>query len=318
MTTSFEPVAEPTRATHLADAGPVNPLASPGPETTPLPERAARRAVLPGVRGSAAALPVGLSLLGLLVLLSLVTVVWTPFAPEATGVGPISAPPDSTHWFGTNSVGSDVFSRTFAAGRTDVLYTAAVVAIALVVGSIWGGLIGFYGGWAEWATLRFLEIVQAFPSLLMALFVISIVGPGATKVILVAAIIPLPDFVRLARAEVLTKKQWQFAEAARMVGNRPRVVLFKHLMPNSARPLLSYASISAAWVVGNIAALGYIGLGIQPDAVEWGSMIARGQSDIVSGAWWESFFPGLGILLLAISFQLVGDGLSARNRGERS
>jgi peptide/nickel transport system permease protein len=318
MTTSFEPVADPVLASHIADAAPAESLAPPGTVTTPVRRRWGRPAALRRLRGSAAALAAGLCLLGLLVLLSLVTLVWTPFPPEATGVGPISAPPDSTHWFGTNSVGSDVFSRTIAAGRTDVLYTAAVVAIALVVGSIWGGLIGFYGGWAEWATLRLLEIVQAFPSLLMALFVISIVGPGALKVILVAAIIPLPDFVRLARAEVLSKKQWQFAEAARMVGNRPRVVLFKHLMPNSARPLLSYASISAAWVVGNIAALGYIGLGIQPDAVEWGSMIARGQSDVVSGAWWESFFPGLGILVLAIGFQLVGDGLSARNRGERS
>jgi peptide/nickel transport system permease protein len=266
------------------------------------------------VRGSAAALPAGLSLLGLLVLLSLITVVWTPFPPKATGTGPISAAPEAQHWFGTDAVGSDVFSRTVVAGRTDVLYTFAVVAIALVIGSVWGALIGFYGGFLEWATLRLLEVVQAFPALLMALFVISIVGPGTLKVILVASIFPLPDFVRLARAEVMTKKKWQFAEAARMVGNRPVVVLFKHLVPNSTRPLLSYASISAAWVVGNIAALGYIGLGIQPDAVEWGSMIARGQSDIVSGAWWESFFPGIGILLLAIGFQLLGDGLSARNR----
>jgi peptide/nickel transport system permease protein len=274
----------------------------------PLP-KALRR-----VGRSAAALPIGLSLLGLLLLLSLATLVWTPYSPKATGTGLISAAPNAKHWFGTDSVGSDVFSRTVAAGRTDVLYTFAVVAIALVIGSIWGALIGFYGGWLEWATLRFLEIVQAFPALLMALFVISIVGPGTVKVILVASIFPLPDFVRLARAEVLTKKKWQFAEAARMVGNRPMVVLFKHLMPNSTRPLLSYASISAAWVVGNIAALGYIGLGIQPDAVEWGSMIARGQSDVVSGAWWESFFPGIGILLLALGFQLVGDGLSTRNR----
>jgi len=268
------------------------------------------------IRTSTAALPMGLGFLGFLVLISLVSVLWTPYSPAATGTGPVSAAPSGAHWFGTDSVGSDVFSRTVAAGRTDVLYTLTVVAIALLVGSVWGAIVGFFGGWLEWATLRLLEVVQAFPALLMALFIISIVGPGTVKVILVAAIIPLPDFVRLARAEVLTKKNWQFAEAARMVGNRPMVVLFKHLMPNSSRPLLAYASISAAWVVGNIAALGYIGLGIQPDAVEWGSMIARGQSDVVSGAWWESFFPGIGILLLAIGFQLVGDGLSSRNQGE--
>jgi len=274
---------------------------------------------LPGIRRirtSTAALPIGLSILGVLVLISATSVLWSPYSPTATGTGLVSAPPSAAHWFGTDSVGSDVFSRTVAAGRTDVFYTLAVVAIALLIGSVWGALVGYFGGWVEWATLRLLEVVQAFPALLMALFIISIVGPGTTKVILVAAIIPLPDFVRLARAEVLTKKNWQFAEAARMVGNRPMVVLFKHLMPNSSRPLLAYGSISAAWVVGNIAALGYIGLGIQPDAVEWGSMIARGQSDVMIGAWWESFFPGIGILLLAIGFQMVGDGLSSRNRGE--
>jgi peptide/nickel transport system permease protein len=269
------------------------------------------------VRTSGATLPMGLGVLGLLVLTSLTSALWTPYPPGATGTGPASAAPSGAHWFGTDSVGSDVFARTVAAGRTDVLYTLAVVAIALLVGSVWGAVVGFFGGRLEWATLRLLEVLQAFPALLMALFIISIIGPGTVKVILVAAIIPLPDFVRLARAEVLTKKNWQFAEAARMVGNRPIVVLFKHLLPNSSRPLIAYASVSAAWVVGNIAALGYIGLGIQPDAVEWGSMIARGQSDVVSGAWWESFFPGIGILLLAIGFQLVGDGLSSRNRGER-
>jgi peptide/nickel transport system permease protein len=249
--------------------------------------------------------------------MSLVSLIWTPYPPTATGTGAFSSAPSGAHWFGTDSVGSDVFSRTVSAGRTDVFYTVTAVAIALVIGSAWGALAGFFGGWFETVTLRLLEVVQAFPALLMALLVISILGPGTFNVILVVAILPLPDFVRLARAEVLTKKTWQFAEAARMVGNPPLVVLFKHLMPNSWRPLLAYASISAAWVCGNIAALGFIGVGIQPDAVEWGSMIARGESDVVAGAWWEALFPGLGVLVLAIGCQLVGDGIAARNRGEQ-
>lgn len=268
-------------------------------------------------RTSSGTLPIGLSLLGFLVLTSLVSLIWTPYPPTATGTGAFSSAPSAAHWFGTDSVGSDVFSRTISAGRTDVFYTVAAVAIALVIGSAWGALAGFFGGWFETVTLRLLEVAQAFPALLMALLVISILGPGAFNVILVVAIIPLPDFVRLARAEVLTKKTWQFAEAARMVGNPPLVVLFKHLLPNSWRPLLAYASISAAWVCGNIAALGFIGVGVQPDAVEWGSMIARGQSDVVAGAWWEALFPGLGVLVLAIGCQLVGDGIAARNRGEQ-
>jgi peptide/nickel transport system permease protein len=268
-------------------------------------------------RQSNSMLPMGLGMIGFLVLLSVISIFWTPFPPTATGTGPVSSAPSGSHWFGTDSVGSDIFSRTIAAGRQDVFLTLTVVVIALVVGSTWGGLAGFFGGWFEALTLRFLEILQAFPALLMALLIITVLGPGTIKVIFVAAILPLPEFVRLARAEVLTKKTWQFAEAARMVGNRPLVVLFKHLMPNSFRPLLAFASISAAWVCGSIAALGFIGLGIQPDAVEWGSMIARGQADVVSGAWWEALFPGLGVLILAIGFQLIGDGVAARNRGEQ-
>jgi peptide/nickel transport system permease protein len=288
----------------------------------PTPSRLSRvAAAVPGairsIRSSSGALAIGLGILAFMVLMSLASLIWTPYPPAETGAGAVSSAPSAAHWFGTDSVGSDVFSRTISAGRTDVLYTILVVAVALVIGSTWGALAGFLGGWFETVTLRLLEVVQAFPALLMALFVISILGPGALNVILVVAIIPLPEFVRLARAEVMTKKNWQFAEAARMVGNRPLVVLFKHLMPNSWRPLLAYASISAAWVCGNIAALGFIGVGIQPDAVEWGSMIARGQADVVSGAWWESFFPGMGVLLLAIGCQLVGDGIAARNRGEQ-
>jgi len=268
-------------------------------------------------RSSSGTLPIGLGLLAFLVLVSIVSLIWTPYPPAATGTGAFSSAPSAAHWFGTDSVGSDIFSRTISAGRTDVFYTVAAVAISLTIGSTWGALAGFFGGWFEVVTLRLLEVVQAFPALLMALLIITVLGPGTLNVIVVIAIIPLPDFVRLARAEVLTKKNWQFAEAARLVGNRPLVVLFKHLMPNSWRPLLAYASISAAWVCGNIAALGFIGVGIQPDAVEWGSMIARGESDVVAGAWWEALFPGLGVLVLAIGFQLVGDGIAARNRGEQ-
>jgi peptide/nickel transport system permease protein len=290
--------------------------------TTPKPGRLSRAAAfVPGaiqsIRSSRGSLPIGLGILAFLVLISLVSLIWTPYPPTATGTGAFTTAPSVAHWFGTDSVGSDVFSRTISAGRTDVFYTILVVAISLVIGSVWGALAGFFGGWLEAVTLRLLEVVQAFPALLMALLVISILGPGTFNVILVVAIIPLPQFVRLARAEVMTKKNWQFAEAARMVGNRPLVVLFKHLMPNSWRPLLAFASISAAWVCGNIAALGFIGLGMQPDAVEWGSMVARGESDVVSGAWWECFFPGMGILILAIGCQLVGDGIATRNRGEQ-
>lgn len=269
------------------------------------------------LKRSNVSLGIGIAILALFLVTAIGSQFWTPYPPSATGVGPAYSPPSAAHWFGTDRVGADVFSRTMAAGLTDVLITVSVVLLALVVGTVWGSLAGFYRGWFDVVTLRFLEILQAFPSLLLAMLAVAVIGPGIINVIIVVALLPLPDYVRLARAEVLTKKHWQFAEAARMVGNRPSVVLFKHLVPNSLRPLLAYASINAAWVTGSIAALGYVGLGIEPGSAEWGSMISRGQDAIVSGEWWISFFPGLAILLLAIGFHLIGDGLADSNKGEQ-
>lgn len=294
------------------DAAPVRTGALPaGPTPGVAPRRRRRR-----TRGRWA-LPAGLTLLGVLLATALLSQVWTPYPPDATGVGPVYAPPSADHWFGTDRVGADVFSRTVAAGLTDVLITIAVVALALAVGTLWGSLAGFYGGVLDAVTMRLLEMIQSFPALLLAMLAVAVAGPGLLNVILVVAIIPLPDYVRLARADVMSKKSWQFAEAARMVGNRPVVVLFKHLVPNSMRPLLAFASISASWVTGNIAALGYVGLGIEPGSAEWGSMISRGQDAIVSGDWWISFFPGVAILLLCTAFHLIGDGLSDANAGEK-
>ncbi|MBW9122082.1 ABC transporter permease [Microbacterium trichothecenolyticum] len=279
-----------------------------GPVPTPPRGRRRKRNV---------ALYAGVAVLAAFLAASLLSQVWTPYPPSATGVGPVFSPPSGDYWFGTDRVGADVFSRTIAAGLTDVLITLAVVSSALVVGTVWGALAGFYRGWFDVVTLRVLEMLQAFPSLLLAMLAVAVTGPGIINVIVVVALLPLPDYVRLARAEVLTKKHWQFAEAARMVGNSHLAVLFKHLVPNSMRPLLAFASINAAWVTGSIAALGYIGLGIEPGSAEWGSMISRGQDAITSGQWWISFFPGAAILLLAAAFHLIGDGLSETNKGER-
>ena len=242
--------------------------------------------------------------------MAVVSVFWTPYPPLAPATGPFGASPSAQHLFGTDATGGDIFSRALAATHTDVGITLAVVGLSLVAGTVWGALIGFYGGWADRLSLRILQVMNAFPSILLAMLVISVFGRSLVDVILVVALIPLPDYVRLARAEVMTKKHWQFAEAARMTGRRPAGVLFRHLVPNSTRPLLAYAGINASWVIATVGALGFLGLGIQPGSAEWGSMIAGGESGIVDGQWWMSFFPGAFIFLLAAAFHLIGDGLS--------
>ena len=260
--------------------------------------------------GRSAALKLGAVVVGLFAVMAVVSAFWTPYPPLAPATGPFSASPSAQHLFGTDTTGGDIFSRALAATHTDVGITVAVVGLSLVAGTVWGALIGFYGGWADRLSLRILQVMNAFPSILLAMLVISVFGRSLVDVILVVALIPLPDYVRLARAEVMTKKHWQFAEAARMTGRRPAGVLFRHLVPNSTRPLLAYAGINASWVIATVGALGFLGLGIQPGSAEWGSMIAGGESGIVDGQWWMSFFPGAFIFVLAAAFHLIGDGLS--------
>jgi peptide/nickel transport system permease protein len=157
--------------------------------------------------------------------------------------------------------------------------------------------------------MRTLEVVQAFPSLLLAMIVVQAVGTGTTNVIVVLAFVGLPYYTRLVRAEILSKRTWQFAEAARMVGNAPLGVAFWHLLPNSLGPVFAYTSINAAWVVLVTASLGFLGIGIEPGRAEWGAMISRGQPQIITGEWWISFFPGLAVLGLTAGFYLLGDGI---------
>jgi peptide/nickel transport system permease protein len=252
----------------------------------------------------------GAMILGLFAIAAVVSTFWTPYPPSAPAVGAFYSPPSAAHLFGTDAVGADIFSRALAATRTDVGITVAVVGLALSAGTVLGAVSGFVGGSLDRLLMRLFQVMNSFPSILLAMLVISAVGGGIIDVIVTVALIPMPEYARLARAEVMSKKNWQFAEAARMIGRQPVGVLFRHILPNSTRPLIAYAGINASWVISTVGALGFLGLGIQPGSAEWGSMIAGGQSGIVNGQWWIAFFPGLCILLLAVAFHLIGDGLS--------
>jgi peptide/nickel transport system permease protein len=252
---------------------------------------------------------IGVVILLLYVLLGITSTFYTPYDPQATFTGPQYSPPSSEHWFGTDQVGGDVFSRTIAAVGLDLRITVTAVVVALCLGTAVGTIVGYGGGIQDMVVMRLLEVVQAFPSLLLAMIVVQAVGTGTTNVIVVLAFVGLPYYTRLVRAEILTKRTWQFAEAARIVGNPPLGVAFRHLLPNSLGPVFAYASINAAWVVLVTASLGFLGIGIEPGRAEWGAMISRGQPQIITGEWWISFFPGLAVLGLTAGFYLIGDGI---------
>jgi peptide/nickel transport system permease protein len=280
------------------------------PDNTLAPSPLVRQRRLGRVISASASMKLGIAVVLLLGVMAVVGRFWTPYGPTATGTGPVYAAPSLGHPFGTDSVGTDIFSQTLAAAGEDMGLTLAAVIIAFAVGTVIGAVAGFAGGWLDLVIMRVMEMLQAFPALLLAMLMVAAVGAGLVNVLFVVAVLGIPNYVRLVRAEILSKKNWQFAEAARMVGNRPARVLFRHLLPNSLTPPIAFSSVNASWVTVIIASLGFIGLGIEPGSAEWGSMISRGQDAIVTGQWWISVFPGLGILLLSGAFYLIGDGLS--------
>lgn len=282
-----------------------------GAPGTGLPQRSSvpvlgrrRRKRFVGVRS----MQVGLAILGFYIVVALLALVWTPSGSSPTGFVVLS-PPKLGHLFGTDRLGADVLSRAMAATRYDLGITLTAVMLALVFGSVLGTLAAYYGGFWDSIIMRIAEVFQAFPTLLFAMLIVSAIGPGLVNVIVVLACVGLPSYLRLSRAEILSRRNSQFAEAARMAGCRSWRVAFRHLLPNSMAPLLAFTSVNASWVALLTASLGYLGIGIQPGVPEWGNMISLGQQNIITGQWWVSFFPGLAILGLTGSLYLIGDGL---------
>jgi peptide/nickel transport system permease protein len=256
------------------------------------------------------ALRLGIGVLVFYLLVALLSLVWTPYDPLTPGIGDGYDAPSLAFPLGTDRLGSDMLSRLMMGARYDLGIAGVAVLIALTVGTSIGTLSGYYGGKLDTAVMRGVEIFQAFPGLLFAMLVVQAVGAGIGNVILVLSFVGIPDYLRLARAEISAKKNWQYAEAARLAGNLPWRVAFRHLLPNSIGPLLAFTSINAAFAALVTASLGFLGLGLGPNVPEWGNMIARGQDGVMTGQWWVSFFPGLAILGLTGGLYLLGDALS--------
>ena len=253
---------------------------------------------------------IGAGVLIFYVAVALISLVWTPYDPLTPGIGDGYDAPSWAFPLGTDRLGADMLSRLMAGTRYNLGITLTAVAIAFCVGTTIGVVAGYYGGAIDTVALRAVEIFQAFPGLLFAMLVVQAVGAGIVNVILVMSFVGIPDYLRLARGEIHSRRSWQYAEAARMVGNPPWRVAFRHLLPNSIGPLLAFTSINAAFVALITASLGFLGLGLGPNTPEWGNMIARGQDGVMTGQWWVSFFPGLAILGLTGAFYLLGDAIS--------
>ncbi|MDO9598565.1 MAG: ABC transporter permease [Azoarcus sp.] len=232
-----------------------------------------------------------------------------PFDPLASHVGEPLSPPSAAHWFGTDALGRDILSRVIVATRLDLGIAVAAVALSFVIGGLMGAFAGYFGGWFDRASTRISDTIMAFPLFVLAMGIVAAMGNTVANIVLATAIINLPFYLRVARAEVRVLREAGFVEAARLAGNGEMRVLFHHLIPNIMPPMMVQISLNMGWAILNAAGLSFIGLGVRPPEAEWGIMVAEGAQYIVSGEWWIALFPGLVLMLAVFCFNLLGDSL---------
>lgn len=254
------------------------------------------------------ALRAGIVIVGLWLFVALFAPWLAPFDP-VTQDGTLSLlPPGGTHLFGTDNFGRDIFSRVLWGARVDLQICFLGVIFPFALGTTLGALSGYLGGVVDAAIMRVIDIVLAFPFLVLMLAIIAILGPGLSSFFIAMAMVGWVSYARLVRAQVLTLKQRDFIVAARSLGYGHTRILFRHLLPNAITGALVFSMSDCVLVLLNGAAVSYLGLGVQPPTAEWGVMVAEGQSFITT-AWWITTFPGLAIVLLAMGFSLLADGL---------
>ncbi|PWC11212.1 ABC transporter permease [Brenneria corticis] len=260
-------------------------------------------------------LTAGVLILGSWLLLALLAPWIAPYDPIAQQLEASLLPPGLPHLFGTDNFGRDIFSRVIWGARVDLQICVMGVIFPFVIGTAIGALSGYIGGTVDAVVMRGIDIVLAFPFLVLMLAIIAILGPGLSSFYIAMAMVGWVSYARLVRAQVLTLKQRDFMLAARSLGYNHARILFIHLLPNALTGSVVFAMSDCVLVLLNGAAVSYLGLGVQPPLAEWGVMVAEGQSFITT-AWWITAFPGLAIVLLAMGFSLLADGLGDK-LGER-
>ena len=248
-----------------------------------------------------------LLLLGL-VLVAVFDETLAPQGPNEVDVAARLEAPSSAHWFGTDDLGRDILSRVVLGAGVSLRVGFLAVAIALLIGTTIGLLAGFYGRWIDDALMRVMDMLFAFPAVLLAIAVLAVRGTGWGNTALAIGIVYIPVFARVTRASVLGVREEVYVRASRSVGASDWRLLTRHVLPNAAPPIIVQTSISLAFAVLAEAALSFLGLGTQPPDPSWGLMLAEGRG-FIDLAWWLAFFPGMAIFLTVLCFNLLGDGL---------
>jgi len=266
------------------------------------------RAVWKELRRDRWAVASGLFLI--LVFVSALVAPWlAPQNPNQTALdqrlGPVGT---SGHLLGTDEVGRDILSRLLYGGRVTLMIGFAAVLLAMVVGVILGLASGFYGGIFDFVVMRVIDVLMSFPSILLAIAVIAMLGPGIFKAMIAVSIVGIPYYARIARSSALSLREQEFVEAARSSGATDWRLVIQHIMPNSAAPIIVAATLDVGWMIMAAAGLSFLGLGAQPPTAEWGLMLSQGRN-YIAVAPHVSVLPGLAIFCVVLALNLLGDGL---------
>lgn len=257
---------------------------------------------------------VGLAFVVLVIFLAVFADLIAPVDPTAQNRDAFLVPPiwqEGGYWpyiLGTDAVGRDVLSRIIHGARYSMFIGAIVVTLSMLTGITLGLLAGYFRGWLETAIVRLMDVILAFPSLLLALGLVAILGPALINAMIAIAVVLLPHFVRLTRASVLGEKGREYVIASRLAGAGHLRLMFNTILPNCMAPLIVQGTLSFSTAILDAAALGFLGMGAQPPTPEWGAMLAEAREFILR-AWWVVTFPGLAILLTVLAINLMGDGL---------
>ena len=278
------------------------------PEATPSPEPRSRRGEFMRRFVRHRLVMLGSTIIAALALVALLGPQLAPYDPVGMDFAAQFAPPSLAHPFGTDEFGRDVFSRILYGAAVSFRVAFIAVAISGTAGVFLGSVAGFFGGWLDELIMRFMDVLFAFPAVLLAITVMAILGRGVGNAMIAIAIVYAPIFARVTRGAVLSVRGLEYVTAARALGQRNGAIIFRHVLPNAAGAIIVQTSLSLAFAILAEAALSFFGLGTQPPDPSWGRMLAEGRG-FLQQAPWMGIFPGLAIMLSVMGFNFVGDGL---------
>ncbi len=265
---------------------------------------------------------IGFLMLGVLIFVAVAAPWLAPYDPyevligvedvqrrEAPCIHALGCDPEKPqHWMGLDGNARDQYSRILYGARFSLIIGFATVSFAIVIGTVLGAVAGFFGGWVDNLIMRILDVLMAFPALLLAITIVTVLGPGLINALIAIAIVSIPAYARIVRASVLSVREQDFVAASRVLGGNSRYILFKRILPNALTPLIVQGTLGIATAILDAAALSFLGLGAQPPTPEWGSMLGAERNQVFTAPHLV-FYPGLAIMVTVLAFNLIGDGL---------